>query len=136
MGTQPIFPATVKNGVVSFVNSDGTNLKQVYAAGTNGSKVESLAAASSDTVAAVLQFTITVGGTDCIVGEASIPAGAGTDGLTKAVDVLSLSNLPWLRTDGNNRYLYLAKGSTLKAKAKTTVTAGKTVYLFAQAGDY
>jgi hypothetical protein len=84
----------------------------------------------------VVQAIITVSAVDYVVGEINIPAGSGTNGTSEAVDVLNVTDLPWLTGDGVNQCLLLASGVPLKFKAKTTVTAGKIIQLFGQGGDF
>jgi len=136
MAASPIFIGSIKNGQTTVVNADSTNNKTLVTAGSSGSKVETISVTSDDTSARVFQIIETISSVDYILGEVNVPAGAGTDGTTKAVDVLNLTDLPWLRTDGSNRYLFLASGSVLKVKAKVAVTTAKTVYFVAQYGDY
>ena len=136
MAQAPIFPGTVKTPGARIQNSDGTSAVTVMTAGTSGAKIESIAATNTDTVPIILQIVATISAVDYTLGEVSIPAGAGTDGTTKAVDLLNVTALPWVRNDGVNAYMLLEAGAILKAKAKTAVTAGKVIHLFAQGGDF
>jgi len=135
--TTPIFPGTLKNYQVQILPADASNPVTLVSAPTNGCKVESIAATSSDTSAVVVQLIATISAVDYVLGEVTIPIAAGTNGSTKAVNMLNTTDLPWLRSDEAGRpYLYVASGTTLKVKAKTTVTAAKAVQFFAQAGDF
>lgn len=135
--TTPIFPGTVQNYRARIQNSDGTTPVTLVTGPTNGCKVESIAVTSDDTSAVVLQLIATISAVDHILGEVNIPIGSGTNGTAKAINMLNTTDLPWLRSDEAGRpYLYVASGTTLKVKAKTTVTAAKFIHLFAQAGDF
>jgi hypothetical protein len=133
----PIFPGTMQNYRARIQNSDGTTAVTLVTGPTNGTKVESIAATSDDTAAVVVQLIATVSAVDHVLGEVTIPIAAGTNGTTKAVNLLNTTDLPWLRSDEAGRpYLYVASGTTLKVRPKTTVTAAKYINLFAQAGDF
>lgn len=135
--TTPIFPGTVKNYAARIQNSDGTTAVTLISGPTNGCKVESISACSDDTAAVVVQLIATISAVDYILGEVTIPIAAGTNGSTKAVNVLNVTDLPWLRSDEAGRpYLYIANGTTLKIRPKTTVTAAKFLQFLAQAGDF
>jgi hypothetical protein len=136
MSANPNYPSTPKNPVAQIQNSDATAFVTLYTAPATGAKIEGLSITSDDTADVVLQLAVTISAVDYVIGEITIPDGSGTNGTDKAVNGLNVTNLPWLPTDGVNRYLHLASGSALRVRANTTVTAGKKVQLVAQAGDY
>ena len=133
----PVFPQTIKNGVVQIQNSDASNLKTIYTAGTNGSAVENLTVSSTDTASRDLQLSFLVGGTTYILGTLSIPANSGFTNAVPSVAILFSTQFPHMSVDANgNCYLYLASGTTLQAKTLTTVTTAKIISIICQAGDY
>jgi len=137
MATQPQFPGTIKSAAVQIASADGTNFKDLFTAGASGSKVESISACNTDAANAyVIQFAVNVGGTDYVIGEVNVPAGAGTNGTTKAVNVVNQTDLPWVKDDGVRTYIYLANGDKLRVRSKTTLSGSNTVDLFVQAGDF
>lgn len=136
MATAPIFPGAVKTPAAQIQNADGTNAVTLMTAGASGAKIESIAATSTDTSPVTVQVIATISAVDYTLGEVAIPAGSGTNGTAKAVDLLNVSDLPWARSDGVNRYLLLGSGVVLKLKAKTAVTAGKVLQFMAQGGDF
>src|SRR5437764_13486004 len=124
----PILPQAVKNGKVQIVNADGSNQKTVYAAATNGSKVTSLIAVSSDTSARDVQISITNGGTSFPLGTVAVAAGSGNSSTTKSANLLDPTVLQGLATDSDgNPYIHLVSGDTLTVSALSTVTSGKTI---------
>lgn len=134
--TSPIFPLTVKNAAVTFVNSDSTTEKTLLSGGTNGTRIDTISATSDDTVARVFTIALNDGSTSYKVGEVSIPITSGTDGATVAVKVLDGSStklIPWLDSSGS---IFLANGWSLKLTAKVAVTSGKTITFVVQGGDY
>lgn len=138
MTTTPQFLSNVKDAAVTLVNGDGTAFKSFLAGSASGLRLKSLIVTSDDTSSRTLQFCKTIGGTDYILGEVTIPAGAGTDGVTQPVDVFDQAQTPGLRGlqfDGLQRFLDVANGTTIKVKAKVAVTAAKTVYLTGEYGE-
>lgn len=131
--TTPIFPLSIQTSAVSFANADGTSEKTIVTAGSEGTRIDVLLVTSDDTTARVFRLLVNNGTTSFIVGEVSVPVGAGTDGATLSVKVLAASVLPWLDSSGS---LFLKAGWTLKAAAKVAVTSGKTIAFVAFSGDY
>ncbi len=135
----PIFPQTITNKVVTIVNADGTSLKTLYAAGTNGSKVENILVTNTDTAAYTVQVYVTISATDYLIGSVNLPLSAGNTSSAPSINVLQATNNfgTSVNLDANgNSYLYLASGSTLKVAVTGAVTAAKTVTFFAQGGDF
>jgi hypothetical protein len=135
MTANPVFISNVKNAVARVQNADGTAFVTALTPGSSGSRLRSLMATSDDTSARVLQLAITISTVDYIIGEVNVPAGAGTDGSTPGVNLLESTKMPFLQSDGVNRFMDIASGSVLKVKSKSAVTAGKTVYVLGEYGD-
>ena len=128
MGSHPAFPGVPAiTGVLALTSTDGTSFKDFYTASNSGYGVlcGSLRATSSDTAAVTLQFARNMGGTDYAIGEAQVPAGAGTNGAMVWKDVLADINTGSAMT--------LAPGETLRVKAKSAVTAGVEIDLIMEA---
>jgi hypothetical protein len=137
MSANPTLISTVRDFAVKIVNADGTGLKSLSVAPpAAGTRVKSLIVASDDTVARVLQLVKTIGGVAYILGEVDIPIGAGTDGLTAAVDVYAAPRIKGLQTDGIVKWIDVANGDLLGLQAKVAITAGKTIYVSAEGGDF
>ena len=132
----PIFVGSMNVGLAKLENADGTALKTLFTAGSSGSRVDTISATSGDTSTRVLQLWVSSGGVDYLLGEVSVTLGAGSDGATKAINVLNATDLPWVRSEGGNAVLYLESGEVLKVMSKVAVTAAKAIYLRAQGGDY
>lgn len=136
MAANPIFFGVIRNWPARILNADTTSFKTLVGAGANGSKVESISATNTDpSNGYTLQFSMTIGGVDHIVGEVNLAAGVGTNTTTKAVNVLNFVDLPWLTSDGVNEFLLVASGSTLSVKSKSTVSGSNVVALVAFGGD-
>jgi hypothetical protein len=128
MATKPAFPGTPAiTAGLSLTNSHGTNLADLYLASGAGQGVMlgRLRAASDDTAAVTLQFCRNVGGTDFVMGESQVPAGAGSNGAAAWKDLLADLNLGLPMT--------LAPGEKLRVKAKAAVTAGRKADIILEA---
>lgn len=140
----PIFPQTIKNYVAQILPADTTTLKTLVTGATNGTKVEMINIASTDTSARDVQFWLDVSGTTYLMTTLSIPANSGNtnallpQGLLASL-VATSPYLPFFQfpLDSNgNRYLYIASGSILKVKVLVAVTAAKEIDFVVQAGDF
>lgn len=138
MSANPTLISTVRDLPVKIVNADGMNNKNLgVAAPAAGTRIKSLNIASDDTAPQTLQLIKTVGAVDYILGEIAVPAGAGTDGASNSVNgFASAGRIKGLQTDGISTWLDVANGTTVNLKSKVAVTAGKTIYIVAEAGDF
>lgn len=137
MAAQAKLISTLRNVAIRIQNADGTAFKSLgVAPPADGTRIKSLHITSDDTAAQVLQVCITNGGVDYVIGEISVAAGAGTDSATSAVNGLAGTRMPALQSDGITKWLDLANGWDLKFKSKVAVTAGKTIYILTECGDF
>jgi len=126
----PIFLNSVIVGKASIANADGTTPKTLLTATADGGAVIRMSATTDDTspVIAVIKIGTT------IVGEVTVPIGAGTDGSTPAKNLLDNLAMPGLfQADGS---LVLGPSDILTVNAKAAVTAAKTLNIVAQGGQY
>jgi len=137
MSANPTLISTVRDVAIRIQNADGTALKSLgIAAPAAGSRIKALHITSDDTAAQTLQIYKTIGGVDYLLGEIAVAIGAGTDGATNAVNGLAGTRMPQLQTDGISKWLDVAIGTTINFKSKVAVTAGKTIYITAEIGDF
>lgn len=134
----PVFPQTPNNGKVQIANADAQSQKTVYTGGSNGSKIVSLIAQSTDTSSRDIQISMTNGGTSYPLGTVTVGAGAGNSGATAGVSLLNITQIPGLPLDSDgNPFIFLASSSdVLTVEALTTVTSGKLVTVTAIAADF
>ena|SRR5260221_14660358 len=134
----PIFPQTIKNGLIQILNATGTNPVTLYTPGTNGSKIESIFVTTTDQSNSVdIQLEIVASAVTYILSTMTIASGSGTTDNVPTTNILNNFQLPACTRDSNgNPYIYLASGSVLKVKTTTTVTMGETVSIIANGGDY
>jgi len=139
----PVFPQTPILGVQNFKPADASNLKTVYTAGANGSKVVALTATSTETASArVAQVWITRSAVSYLLTSVNIPVNSGFDGITPAIDLLTQAILPSLPFSGGaggfdgQTFLYLQSGDTLQVSMTSTITAGKEIDVLAVGSNY
>lgn len=136
MSAQPSFISIPKNPATSFANADASNFKTIMSAGSLGSRLDSLFVSNSDTTNAyVLQLAIQKSSVNYIIGEISIPIGAGTNSSTKSVAALNTVDIPGLAFTESGA-LYLESGALLVGKVKSTVAGANTVQVIGVGGDY
>lgn len=131
--SQPIFPQAIKNAAATLENGDGTTAKDLVTAGTNGSRIDSIAVTSDDTADKDIFIYLNDGTTDFLLGRLTIKAGSGTDGTNKTVAALNSTDLPFLKDDLS---YYLQAGHKLRVAAQAAVTSGKKITVTAWIGDY
>lgn len=133
----PIFPQTVKNYVAQILPADTTTVKTLVTGAANGTKIEALTIASTDTAARDVVLVLTVSAVVYILATIAIPANSGNTNALPAIDVLRSAQIPGLSFDSNgNKMLYVASGAVLGIKAATTVTAAKEIDVYAYGGDF
>jgi hypothetical protein len=133
----PIFPQTVKTYAAQILPADASGVKALVTGGANGSKVESLNIASTDSTARDVQLVMTISSVVYVLGTISIPANAGNTNTIPSVDAFRSGQWPSLSYDASgNRILYVASGAVLGIKALTTVTAAKEIDAIACGGDF
>src|SRR5437868_186174 len=132
MGTQAQFPITPKAGVVQINNGNGTTAQTLMTGGSTGTKIVGLNLANTDTAAKIAQIFLVRSSTSYLIGSVSVPAGAGNDGSTAAVNALSSAMVPGLPVDNDgNRYLFLQSGDTLTVGVTVAMTSGKLMHCVA-----
>jgi len=133
--TSPIFGLISAAGTpATIVAADTTSTKTIFTAdATNGSILTGIAVTSDDTADKALNVYLTLSGTDYLVGCVPIPLSSGTVTTVAAVNLLSLSYLPWLNGDGT---WALSPGAIVKVAALATVTAAKTITIAAVGMNY
>lgn len=131
------FTKTAKQTGITFVNADGTSVKTLYTAPTDGAKVRAIVICSDDTSARDVLLYLSKSGTNYVVGHLDVPLGSGTNGTANAINGLNTTNLAWPTKDNNyNQYIELEGGESLKASMLVAVTAAKTVTIVVLTEDY
>lgn len=137
MATTPSFVGAPNVGVQQILPADTTAWKTLFTAGASGSKVAALNLQSTDTVARVVQVSILRSAVNYILGCINVPAGAGNDGVTPAVDALLATLVPGVPLDNDGQhYLLLKSGDVLQISTQVTLTAAKAINAVAIGGDF
>ena len=131
---EPIFlnvPSTVNQQIT---NADTTNAKTMATAGADGGAVMTMSATTTNASDVIAILNIDDGSVTIVVGEVTVPAGAGTDGSTPAKNLLDTLAMPGLfQNDGS---LILGPLAELSVGVKVSLASGKTLDISAQGGSY
>lgn len=130
----PAMPQTPNNKCTIIQNSDSTNKITIFTAGSNGSRLDTLSVATTDTSNNQLNIWLTDGTTEIQLDSIVVTAGYGTNATNRAVDLLSL--MPAAKADGDLvRQMWMKSGCILKIAANAAVTSNKYVYVYAEGAD-
>lgn len=136
MASQPSFISIPKNPTAAFANADASNFKTIMSAGSLGSRLDALFVSNSDTTNAyVLQLALQKSAVNYVIGEITVPPGAGTNGTVKSVSGLNSTDIPGLAVTESGA-LFLESGVTLQGRVKTTVAGANSVQVAGVGGDY
>jgi len=147
----PVFPQTPKSYTATITNATSTftitnigtstvtGLVSVATIGTNGSIIEAINVASTDSVShsLVLAFLPT-GGVLYLLATVTIPASSGAVAGTPPVSLLNSTNIPGTSSDANgNRFLYIPASGLLYVGVLTTaVTSPDVISVVATGADF
>lgn len=133
----PIYPQLNSSGLVSIGNADTTTAKTVYKGGINGSQITNISVAMSQGSGIDIQFSLLYQGTNFLLSTFLLASSTGLIDTVPSTSILRSSQIPGLSLDASgNPILYLGSGVQLQVAALTTVTSGKAIFVYAQAGDY
>ena len=132
----PLFPGGVLNAQATFENADGTTIKDLVTAPSEGCRIDMLFASSDDTSDVDVLLYLNDGSNDIPIGRVTVPDGSGTNGTDKAVNLFTDAELPFLALNEGNPALFLKSGWKLRAGMQAAVTAAKSIYLVAIGGEY
>lgn len=140
MAAAPIYPGSLKTPLLALTTANTTAAyADFWTPSTSaGGKLESISIAQSgSTLLLGIDWAVSTGGASYPVGATTaVTSGAGTDGATASQDGLSTGTFPWARSDGINRYMMLGAGYKLQARLRSPLSAGNSLYLTGQAGDF
>jgi hypothetical protein len=124
--------------LAQITNGTGTTAQTLYTGGSNGSKITGIVLTSTDTSAQTVQVAIVYSSTTYILGTVAVPAGAGTNGTTPAVNAMAPAILPGLPIDSSGQPYFLLKNAsdTITVVPLATITSGKIISAIAVAGDF
>jgi len=123
--TIPIFPGVVRSQLTVILPADGTNLKVIFTAGENGSRVDSIWVWNNTSQSVTLLLYQSDGTADYLLGNVSVSANSGSEILSYLLpDVLD-------RCDAK----YLASNQSLKINLSSAITSG-SITIVVDGGDY
>ena len=139
MAAAPVFTATPKITPAAFTSSDSANTKKTIAtAGSAGSKVVGVTAASTDSSTRIAQLWLTRSATSYLLASTTVAVTAGSDGATGAQDLMTATLWPGLSNDGTTgqRFFFLESGDTLQVSFTTVITAAKEIDVVAHFANF
>ena len=124
--TIPVFPLAPRFEAVTIDNSDSTNKKLLFAAGVDGSRINSIGVHSTDTAVATIAFYLSKdsGSTFYLLGNIAISA---------AYQGLVQSGIPCF---DSSKGIAIPVSASIYVAALATVTADKTLNFSALGSDY
>ena len=132
----PQFTGAANNKGLTFKNADGTTLKTLITAGTNGTKVVSIPVVNEQAGTQVGELHWNDGSTDFRISTTDILGLAGSAGAAVG-ELLDDAINPGIEIDNNgNTSLKLGAGQKLKVKMQVTIAGGETVYVTAFGADF
>lgn len=111
----------VNLNAVSFLPADGTNDKPVISAGADDSVLRHLSLASRSTITENIEFLLSDGTASSLLMTVAVPARAGSDGNTGALDAFGGGLLAFFRA------LPLKAGWSLRAKPQAALMGEITI---------
>lgn len=135
----PVIVQTPKHGMAQIDNADASAQKTVITAGTNGNKVTSLIATSTETASGRdIQVAIVRSATTYVLATTNVPLNAGFAAGVAPVDLLAILKGDGMlaRDNDGQDYLFLQSGDTLVVSSLTTVASGKIISVHADHGEF
>lgn len=127
--TNPIFEKLPNGAGLQFTSADTTTKKTLITAdATNGSRIDALNISSTDTATVVLNFYVSIGGTDYFRGSVTVVTLTGTAGAA------TVDAMPTLAATLG--YIPLPASAIFKVACNATMTALKTVDIVSSHGDF
>jgi len=132
----PIFAKRPRFKPTVFAAADGTNWKQIFAPGTEGSRISKIIISTTKTTSFYALLRINNGTDQSILGHITINGSAG-QGTVAVVSGLNRGNLPWLEIDANgnpffdanvNMNIEMKLSASLSGTEEVNVTVGANEY--------
>ena len=144
----PFFTQSVTTNVVTLSaatawtigNTSTANTATLVTAGANGTRVNSITLATTDTAANNVFLLLDVGGTGTnigILGQINVPSSAGTQSSVLVVDALSSVTIPSTLIDNNGkRFIHLAPNDKIRIGVFQNMTAAKVLFCTCSLENY
>lgn len=124
----PFFTQGLYHNIQTIANADSTTVKTLTTSQTNGLRITSIWATSTDTSARDVIVYITISAVNYQITQISIPAGAGTTNSSPNINLLdNLNSTVWPFDACGNGYIDLPAGATLSVSVPVAVTSSKQI---------
>lgn len=131
-----VTPQAINTSFMSFVNADGTTVKDLFTAGANGAILNSLVAQSTDGTTRNLKLYYYDGTTAWPLGTVNIAVSSGNTGAIASTNLLSTTLIPGLPLDQNgNPFIKLEATHKIQGSVLVAVTAAAQVTTLAFGED-
>ena len=134
MSIDPRFPDLIVRGTGKFENADGTDIKDVITAGSDGTRIDHMFISSNDSSVHDATLYLNDGVNDIWLGTLSVAAGSAS-GTVNRTAVNAMDNTKLTMLDGDLK-LFMKAGDKIRASMDVAVTAACTVFVVAVGGDY
>lgn len=132
----PIYPQILATAGLSIPSASAATPQTIFTAGANGSKIEWVNIATSDTSANTITINLYNGTTYYPLTVISVPAGSGNTSSVVPFNLFANSQFPGLSYDSNgNKYMYLGATWSLTCNV-AAITSTKVVTVTAQAESF
>jgi hypothetical protein len=122
---------------ITFVLADGTGSKVAITASANDTDLYALNVTSTDTASNKMAIHLYNGTTNYLLGTVTIPALAGFDASSQAINLINQTNLPGLMLNSVGKpYMPLYSGSFIRTSLLSIPSNGKTYVVTAWAKDF
>lgn len=121
------FTGTLQQTGQSFTDSDGTNTKDLFAAGTEGANIYALWLSSTAPADATMYLSINDGATDFPIGLITVPTNTATDSVQGASGLLELVPIGLRQDHHGNYFLRLSANYKLRGALGSALGAGETI---------
>lgn len=131
LNKRPTFANRPSLAMVTLVNADGTNFKDILAAGASGNKVLAIFAAGEATVARDIQVGINRAAGDNALCTTTVPINAGRVAATPPKDLIPTALRDLLPKDADAQtYLFIQSGDTIRVRSLSNVTLTDQVTVY------
>jgi hypothetical protein len=136
LSNKPFFTQGLYSAVQTLAPGDTQTIKALTTTQTNGVRITSILASSSDTAARDVCLYMTISSTNYLIAQIQVPITAGQVNTTPPVNLLkggiAPGSFPTLPLDANgNPYIDLPSGATLSINAPVTITTAKQINVIA-----
>lgn len=133
---EPIFAKRPRFKPTVFTSGDTTSWKQVFAPGTEGSRVSKIIIATTKATSYYIVLRVNNGTEQLNLGHITVTGSAG-QGSVAVVSGLNRGNLPWLEIDANgNPFFDVNNGMNLEMRVSASLSGAEELYVTVGSNEY